>query len=295
MKKPDPKTRSFKGSAFQKSALIHSLLIGILLLPNFSPKVKPAVDLQFLVKTKKDTSPASNLKIAKLHPRPHSVAPIDLRPSYLREGTLFSKTLAPQSGARGNSDGNETKAILNRPLIVIDAFDHLAAQINRNLEYPTLFVKNGIQGSATLTLRFDSDGNVNETQSEFAGSHHSIRGLLVKAARLGLVEWYQSDAYRLHKDQFKNQYFRAELFLSYVEADLSRLAKNSSGSYQITKRRYKDTTCGGDLICLAMKAEGAIENVLNDNERIRLDLLKDKLDSYDDQGLKGINLVIHEG
>jgi hypothetical protein len=106
------------------------------------------------------------------HPAP-SIANLDLRPIYLKEG-LFS---APKIST---SNPSHTQEMLATPFRVLTAFDHLASQVDRNLEFPDLFVENGVQGRAILDLRFDSEGKVDENASRFSGSHHAIRGLPIK-------------------------------------------------------------------------------------------------------------------
>jgi hypothetical protein len=44
-----------------------------------------------------------------------------------------------------------------------------------------------------------------------------------------------------------------------------------------------------------MKAKGAVDNIVSDKNRILFELLKDKLDHYDDIGLNGINSLVTEG
>ena len=121
------------------------------------------------------------------------------------------------------------------------AFDHLAAQINQNLDYPILLAENGVQGNARLDLIFDSLGEVIEEMSFFTGTHRAIRGLLVKASRVGIVEWYRSDAYRLHREDFKNQHFTAELSLSVLSSETKWL-RGASGEYQLV-RRHRVSAC----------------------------------------------------
>jgi hypothetical protein len=295
----------FKNGALVQSLGIHGCLTTLILLAILllRPEVKiaTAIDVEILAKTLKEigsTRPQSFARHANVKPSKPS---IDLRPSFMKDGSLYAKS--PQvSGAnpvgRGTSEFSTTQEILQKPLAVISAFDHLASQINRNLDYPILLVENSVQGTASLDLRFDRDGNISESESEFLGSERHVRGLLVKASRMGLLEWNKSDAYRLHKDEFKGQHFHANFEVSYLEADLSQVSKNGADTYKMTRRRFKDVSCGApispDLICIALKAKGAVENLLNDNSRIKLDLLKDRLESYDDLGLNGINQLIHE-
>ncbi len=219
---------------------------------------------------------------------------LDIRPSFMK-GSISS---VPSLSAPSVNEGMTGEDVLARPLKVISAFDHLAAQINRNLDYPNLLVENNVQGTAALDLEFDEFGRVNEARSRFSGSHLAIRGLLAKASRLALVEWYKSDAYRLNHEQFKGQRFRTEFSVSYVEPEwLDRVDKTSLDVYQITKRRFKNNCVypgSLDLICTALKVKGAVENAINEKSRIQFDLLMDKLNHYDDIGLSGINDLIRE-
>ena len=276
------------------SAVLHAfgiVCLFILFLHDSTPHPKSiSIDLEVREKIKafpnsSTPQPAEVLNSPKKSSFPH----LDFRPSYMKGNGILSRTHAEPSN-------DSTSEQLNRPVYVINAFDQLAAQLNRNLDYPALLVEQNVMGTATFDLYFDQAGNVSETTSQFSGSHTAIRGLLVKAARLALVEWYRSDAYRLNPDQFKGQHFHTDYSISYTVPGHDGMEKTSQGDYHIVKVRSK--TCGGplgvDLICVAEKTKGAVENLLTDKSRIQADLLKDKLAHYDDMGLTGINELIHE-
>lgn len=214
-------------------------------------------------------------------------------PGTNRAETNRAETNSTKTSSAGTSAGAEALKI---PMHVIAAFDKLAAQLNRNLDYPNLLVEQNVTGTASLDLYFDRAGQVDESNSRFSGSHTAVRGLLVKASRLALVEWYRSDAYRLNPTQFSGQHFHTDFSFSYTLPSHDQLDKLSQGNYQITKIRGKGcgASFGLDLTCVAMQAEGAVENLVSDHSRIKADLLKDTLAHYDDIGLSGINVLIRE-
>ena len=103
--------------------------------------------------------------------------------------------------------------------------------------------ENGVQGIATLDLYFDNEANVDESRSKFSGGHRMIRGLLVKATRLGVLEWFQSDALRLRKVQFRNQHYHASFEISFALGSSSEVTRVSPGSYSMLRRKNAPTSC----------------------------------------------------
>jgi hypothetical protein len=290
----------------QISFWIHALVLGVVAIwvNRFPHPLSQSSSIEIDLVAKKDSvqfvSPQNKMtSVNKTAPLARPAKHFDLRPSYLKGNSLSHMPISrdPKLGIanledQANSQANSTNELLNTPLHVTTAFDHLAAQIDRNLDYPNLLVEHNVQGYAVLDLRFDNDGKVNESESSFSGNHRAVRGLLVKAARLALQEWYKSDAYRLARDEYRGQHFRAELEISYTERDESSLEKNNPNDYQMIRRRFKNECAnplGVDLLCVALKTEGAVEDAITDASRIKFELLKDKLSYDDDLGLKGIN------
>lgn len=228
---------------------------------------------------------------------------IDLRPSFAKYSTLFSgrkhKTSRDGTGddrSRQNAISNsDARELLLTETKVLVAFDLLAEKINYYIDYPIILIENGVQGIATLDLYFDQEGNIDADQSRFFGDNRYVRGILVRAARKGVVKWYLSDAVRLQKDQFKNQHFRAEFAISYTLPSISRIEKNSLGSYTFLRRHYMHECAnptGIDVACLAAKAYGALQSEFSDSYKIKFRALKDTLEHYDDIGLNGIGALI---
>jgi hypothetical protein len=289
------------GRTLQISFWIHALGLGLIAIwvyrfPHPIPHSSP-IEIELVAKSKMAS-------VRKTKSLAQSAKHFDLRPSYLKGSSLSGMPISRdpnlgfgwgQANSTADSQANSTSALLNTPIRVTTAFDHLAAQIDRNLDYPNLLVEHNVQGYAVLDLRFDQEGKVNESESSFSGNHRAVRGLLVKAARLALQEWYKSDAYRLARDEYRGQHFRAELEISYTERDESSLEKNNPNDYQMIRKRFKNECAnplGVDLLCVALKTEGAVEDAITDASRIKFELLKDKLSYYDDLGLKGINDLV---
>jgi hypothetical protein len=176
------------------------------------------------------------------------------------------------------------------------AFDSLAEKIGSHLEYPLLLSENGITGNATLDLYFDGNGEVDEGRSKTYGDARSLRGLLIKATRHGLMDWIPSDAPRLAKSQFRNQHFRADFILAHSQVDTSETLNPAPGSYLFTRRRVSNTACIGQIdgspllnaACLAAKAQGAILRSYSRSYRNEFELLKERLEQFDQIGLDGI-------
>ena len=187
---------------------------------------------------------------------------------------------------------------------VWDVFDLLASKINGHLDYPELLVENSIHGNATLDLYFDSQGNVDERKSKTYGDNPFVRGLLIRATRIGFVEWYSSDAGRLRKEQFKNQHFRADFILAYSQEDSGALVKTVPGTYNFLRRRVSNITCLGkspegypmfNAACAIAGIGGAIYRNVSDKYKSRLIAIKDNLEYYDSLELSGINAAAQRG
>lgn len=224
---------------------------------------------------------------------PPRLADLDLRPTFARPGWLANAPAAEPSGT-----ASQAMDLARTRFQVTTAFDKLAHQINRNFDFPDLLVEFGVTGTAALDLRFDDQGRIDEARSTLTGSHRAIRGLLAQAARLGLLEWYRSDAYRLHREEFRHQHFRAEFEITYTDKSEARLDRTGVDSYQMYRRRQKSVCAhpgGVELICLAQKTQGAIENLLTDKAGILYRQLRDRLDRFDEIGLSGINEDIAGG
>lgn len=242
--------------------------------------------------------------IAKHSGKANSRSPnIDLRPRFLKDGSLFAKSKRPETTPEDSTETNHLDSISNpyaRDFLltepkVFKAFDLLAEKINQYIDYPMILVENDLQGIATFELYFDQEGNIDEIKSKFFGDNRWVRGLLVRASRQGLVKWYLSDALRLKKSQFKNQHFRAEFEISYTLPNASRVEANSPGSYTILRRHYIyecANPAGVDIACLAMKVHGAMQRGLSSSYKIRLEALRDQLEHFDNIGLSGIGVTI---
>lgn len=199
--------------------------------------------------------------------------------------------------SNNSSEESSSKDLLYADSKTRVAFDRLAEKINQDIDYPTLLIENGVQGISTLDLYFDSMGNVDESKSSFTGANRSVRGLLVKAARSGILKWYEMDAFRLEKQAFRNQHFRADFSISYTQTDLSELKRVAVSSYSITRRHYMHecaSPIGVDLSCVALKTYGALDNLLSREARVKFEALKDRLEYFDDLELKGLNKLIQK-
>lgn len=203
--------------------------------------------------------------------------------------------------ALGNSESTRKEFLFTESKIA-DVFDLLAEKINRHLDYSELLAEDGLQGLATLDLYFDREGRVDETKSRFLGSNRYLRGVLVRAARKGLVEWGLSDASRLKKDQFRNQHFRADFELSHLLRLGSELQKTMPNSYRFIRAKTLNYVCLGgqpgdgtpyvDFACLLAVASGALKKTMSSEYRMRLQALKDTLEEFDERGIAGVNALI---
>lgn len=212
-----------------------------------------------------------------------------------KEFYLSRNSRSNNPDTNGATSTSYAKSLLTSDTKTIRAFDLLAEKINFYLDYPIILVENGIRGIATLDLYFDNNGNIDESLSKFFGSNRSVRGLLVKAARLGLVKWYLADSFLLKKEQFKNQHFRAEFIISYTLDSRSEIQKSSSGLYTFLRRHYLHQCAqptGVDVACVAARIYGFARSKVSSSYRIELEALKDQLEHYDNLGLSGITKQI---
>ena len=233
-------------------------------------------------------------------PRIHSPK-INLGLTYFRNGEIFSNKsylqksesdlIAQAKGLTNPSAGD----LLFRESKVVLAFDLLAEKIDRLIDYPSLLKENGIQGTATLDLYFDHDGNIDEDRSKLLGSNRYVRGLLGRASRNALVQWYEHDAHHLKKNQFKDQHFHAEFIISYILPSMSEWEKRGPNSYSIS-RRHLMYECGShmgfDLTCAASTLYGITKKLTSNQYRSNLQTLKDQLEYFDDIGLSGMRALI---
>lgn len=277
---------------FTFSLALHAALIGTLCLrlkPSENTESSHTIAIEL-------TSPKTALALTKNAAPVSPDARIDLRPNHVRNfgAFAFGKT-RDTAGTQFGIANPVARDLLFTPPKVFLAFDRLAEKVNASLDYPSLLIENSVEGTATLDLFFDHDGNVDEDHSKFFGANRFVRGVLVKASRTALIQWYRADAVRLNKDQFRDQHFRAELSISYVRPDESRMEKTSSGSYLMVRRHYMHecaTPFGLDVACLALKAKGATERAFSDGYKNRFDDLKENLSHFDDIALGGINSAI---
>lgn len=229
----------------------------------------------------------------------------NLKPNFLKKENFFSNHLiSEKENGTVDTDLNERfkKQLLVGDLKTSKAFDLLASKIGASLEYPRILSENGIQGIAVLELVFDSKGKVDETQSKFFGGTRIIRGLFVKAARTGIISWYESDAVRVRPERFRNQHFRAVFEVSSYFADKSQTKKISSGSYEFVRRRYAPTciepapsgAVGLNVACLALRVGGFIKNQISTEYKTKLFAIKENLEHFDNLGLSGINAKIEK-
>lgn len=184
---------------------------------------------------------------------------------------------------------------------ILRAFDQLALKISGNLDYPQLLVEYGVQGVASVELYFDHAGEVDESRTRVNGGHRLIRGLLVRASRQGLVDWYQSSVSRIEKEKFRNQYFRADFSITYTSRPVDQMIKVSEGSYRFVKRRtsrvcLNPTPVGAalDISCVALKVAGKIRKEFSAAYRARFKALEERLDYFDQVEFAGINKKIRQ-
>lgn len=211
---------------------------------------------------------------------------------------IFDKSKSAQmlngSGYFGITNENAKELLFTEPK-VMRAFDQLAQKVNFYLEYPLLLVEDGISGNASLDLYFDYNGMVDEDRSIFSGSNKFVRGLLVKATRDGLLKWYETDGTHLRTDEFRNQYFHVDFEISYTQDNVSKFEKLISNTYSFTRRQYRHVCAnpaGVDLACVAMKTYGVINKAVSPEFKIKLSSLKERLEYFDQLGLKNINTTI---
>lgn len=188
---------------------------------------------------------------------------------------------------------------------IFQVFDLLAARIDRHLDYPLMLAENGVQGVATLDLYFDDQGLVNEAKSKCFGDRRVLRGLLVKATREALVEWFVNDAKRIRRDQFRNQHFRADFVIVGNEFDSAEQNRGIAGTYNFVRKKHirNSASCLApgpnangvvDFACLGMKLVGAIRGNVDSTYRSRFEALKETMERYDMLELTGINGAVEK-
>lgn len=216
---------------------------------------------------------------------------LDLRPNFAKNFGRNSTQPSPSAGSSSlNHDGQDLLQIEGRSL---QAFDQLALLINGHLDYPEMLAENGVQGMATLDLYFDHEARIDESRSHIMGDNRWIRGLFVKAARIGLEDWFRGMGASLKKSQFRDQHFRADFVITYANTHSSELEKNGESSYHLVRRQLVQTclnpAAGGiDLACTAMRVAGAISSKVSSHYKMKFQALKDRLEQFDEMGLKGL-------
>ena len=227
----------------------------------------------------------------------------DLRPSFTKNGVFMPKAIevvTNSEGAVANNFGitnGFSKELLFTEGKVLQIFDVLATRINNHLDYPGILMEQGVQGIATLELFFDDKGEVDESKSKCFGDNRLVRGLLVKAVRYGLAEWFINEAQRLEKEKFRNQHFRADFEISHLLGSSSELTKSVTGAYQFKRRRFAHTCvspigiggAGLDVVCVAAKVTGFLSSRLSGKYKSRFYALVDSLEHFDGIGLIGLN------
>ena len=229
---------------------------------------------------------------------------VDLRPGFMRTGKLYSLNMtkgSPSIEEASSGDASRfSKDLLATESKVFQTFDLLASKVNSRLDYPRLLVENGVEGYATLEIFFNSQGRIDEGKSSCLGSHRSLRGLLIRAVRGALVDWYSSDAVRLSPEQFRDQHFRANFEITFSQPAASQVDRIAPGTYSFLRRQSANsclTAVPGsgamlNLSCVAIKAGGYIKNAMDGNRKIHYEALNDRLEYFDDLGLKGMNDLI---
>ncbi|MCM2322575.1 MAG: hypothetical protein NDJ90_04880 [Oligoflexia bacterium] len=185
---------------------------------------------------------------------------------------------------------------------VFDVFDLLASRIDKHLDFPWMLAEHGIHGMASLELFFDREGHIDESRSRFSGNHRLLRGLLVKAARAGLIEWFSNDTHRIKKEQFRDQHFRADFLISSGTDNSSGLSIEREGSYRFLRRRYirpavscitsaltQPSLAMVDFGCLGAQVVGSLRRKVDSKYISRFNALKDTLEEYDRREFGGIN------
>jgi hypothetical protein len=228
----------------------------------------------------------------------------DLRPSFWSGD--WTKPRQQDSGFEGKVAGSlqgltndYARDLLLTESKVMSSFDQLATLINGNLEFPIMLVEHGVQGIATLDLYFDQNGSIDEEKSSFSGDNRMVRGLLVKAVRKGLVNWYRSGLTRLEKEKLRNQHFRSDFVISYFLPTESALIKTNESAYKMLRRELIATCIaptpsgfGLDVTCTAVKVAGSLKRAISDTYKGRYMALTESLSDYDRMGLEGINRQI---
>lgn len=179
----------------------------------------------------------------------------------------------------------------------LHAFDQLALLVNGHLDYPTMLAENGVHGQASLDLYFDHEAKIDENRSHFFGDNRLVRGLLVKATRQALQDWFRGCGGLLEKNKFRDQHFHADFIITFTSTQASELLKETEGSYHLYRRSLVQTCLnpmagGVDLTCVAFRVAGFVSTQVSSNYKIRYQALKDQLENFDDMDLKGLHETI---
>lgn len=285
------------------SIAFHLCIIAMLsfLVSTVRKKPKHPSEISLWVQPKSASSPS--LRGAKsLKSRAKSHGHLDLRPGFAKnfKGIPFNSptTGIPSTDGNGSTGVNsDAQDLLRADGRSLQAFDQLALMINGHLDYPEMLAENGIHGMATLDLYFDHNAQIDESRSRMLGDSRWIRGLFVKAARIGIEDWFRGMGGSLNKDQFRDQHFRADFIITYTSTHSSELEKNGEASYHLVRRQLVQTclnpAMGGlDVTCAAMRVAGIINSQVSSNYKIKFQALKDRLEQFDETGLAGLNQSI---
>lgn len=191
-----------------------------------------------------------------------------------------------------------SKELLFTESKVTRSFDLLALRIHKHLEYPIILAEKGVEGTSRLDLVFDGVGEIDTLKSRFSGSNRSVRGLLVKAIRKGLQEWYAQEFSHLDKTQFRSQHFHAEFEISHTEAEVSQWTKQDLGSYRYLRRRTSQFDCisgsssgiSMNFACFAIKGYGFAKKTFSRKYQVQFEMLVELLEYYDRLGLENLEL-----
>jgi hypothetical protein len=215
---------------------------------------------------------------------------VNLMPLFARNG--FS--LEGKVPGVANSGSSTSRDLLFTEPKIFHIFDLLADRVNSHLDYPMMLAENGIYGLASLDLYFDHDGNVDETRSKCIGGNGVVRGLLVQATRAGLVEWFGNEAKQIHKDQFRDQHFRADFIVTATDPSAGGYSKVGA-DYNFLRQKHYNPTClepgAVDLACAGVRLFGLIKGK-SDSYKMKLEALKESTERFDELGLNGINVAI---
>jgi hypothetical protein len=208
--------------------------------------------------------------------------------------------LVRHDSIQGSAQGpyqNPGSELLNVDGKELQAFDQLAVLVNGHLDYPTMLAENGVHGLASLDLFFDHEAKIDENRSHFYGDNRLVRGLLVKATRKALEDWFHGCGGKLAREQFRDQHFQADFIITFTSTQSSELQKEQEGSYHLYRRSLVQTClnpmAGGlDLTCVALRVAGVISNNVSSTYKMKYQALKDQLEAFDEMDFKGLREVI---